>query len=117
MDKVKIGKFGQKIAAEFLQKRGYIILAENFLTRFGEIDLVAQSGPQIVFVEVKTRLSQKFGLPEEAIDANKKEKLLQAGLEYLAKNQVLSDNYRFDCVAIEIERAKKIARIRHHKGI
>ena len=63
--KGKIGKFGQQIAGQFLQKRGYEILAENFHSRKGEIDLVVEKDGQLVFVEVKTRLSDKFGLPEE----------------------------------------------------
>ncbi|MCX6745963.1 MAG: YraN family protein [Candidatus Parcubacteria bacterium] len=115
--KMIIGDYGQKIAAEFLAKRGYQILAQKYFTREGEIDLVGQKDGQLIFFEVKTRLSDKYGLPEEAIDAKKKEKMSEAALKYLVEKQIEHDNYRFDCVAIEIDKGNKIARIRHHKGI
>lgn len=113
----QVGDFGQKIAAEFLAKRGYQILAQKYFTREGEIDLVGEKDGQLVFFEVKTRLSDKFGLPEEAIDNQKKEKMIQAGLKYFEENQIEHDNYRFDCVAIEIDKLNKRAKIRHHKSI
>jgi len=115
--KNEIGKFGQNLAAEFLRKRNYQILEQNFFTRLGEIDLVCSHNGQLVFVEVKTRLSNQFGLPEEAVSAAKKEKMYQAALQYLEKEKVNHDNFRFDIVAIEIDKANKKAIIRHHKNI
>ena len=115
--KNKIGKFGQQLAGQFLKERNYQILAENFYTQEGEIDLVAQKQGQLIFIEVKTRLSDKFGLPEEAIDQRKKEKLYQTALKYLEKEEVKDDNFRIDCIAIEIDKANKKAKIRHHKNI
>jgi putative endonuclease len=115
--KIKIGKFGQALAAEFLRKRSYKILTENFYTRFGEIDLIVEREGQLVFVEVKTRLSSEFGLPEEALTKEKKEKMKEAVLDYLAKNQINHDNYRFDLVAIEIDEQNKKAKIRHYKNV
>jgi putative endonuclease len=112
-----IGDFGQQLAADFLLKRGYLILAEKYYTREGEIDIVAQKDQQIIFIEVKTRSSAKFGLPEEAIDRQKKEKMQQAALLYLQEKPISDDNYRFDCLAIEIDKKNKKAVIRHHKCI
>ncbi len=115
--KIIIGKFGQKLAAEFLLKRGYKIINQNFYTRFGELDLVAQNEDQIVFVEVKTRSTQKFGLPEDALTKNKKEKMTSAALEFLEKNTINHDNYRFDLIAIEIDGKNKKAFIRQYKNV
>ncbi|OGY41577.1 MAG: hypothetical protein A2Y82_01125 [Candidatus Buchananbacteria bacterium RBG_13_36_9] len=115
--KIKIGDFGQKLAKDFLIKRGYAILAEKYFARVGEIDIIAQKDQQIIFIEVKTRLSNNFGLPEEAVDAKKREKMYKACLKYLEENQIESDNFRLDCIAVEINKIDKKAVIRHHKGI
>jgi len=115
--KNKIGRFGQQLAANYFLAHGYKVLAENFYTQAGEIDLILEKDNQLIFVEVKTRLSEKFGLPEEAIDANKKEKLYSAGLKYLELNNVENDNFRFDCLAVLINKEEKKALIRHHKNI
>ncbi len=115
--KIKIGNFGQQLAAQFLLDRNYQFLAQNYHCPEGEIDLIFLDQEQLVFVEVKTRLSQQFGLPEEAIDQSKKEKLYQTALTYLAKEEINHDNWRIDCLAVEIDQANKKARIRYHKNI
>ena len=115
--KGQIGSFGQKLAADFLRRKKYQIEAENFRTRQGEIDIIATQDGQLVFVEVKTRLSNRFGLPEEAVSQSKLEKMQQTALKYLKQQQINHDNYRFDIVAIEIDKAQKKAAIRHYKNI
>lgn len=115
--KIKIGKFGQQLAAKFLFRRNYEIITENFYCQFGEIDIIAQKEKQLVFVEVKTRLSDKYGLPEEALTKSKYHKLYQSALKYLETNQINNDNFRLDCLAVEINLAAKKAQIRHHKNI
>lgn len=115
--KIKIGKFGQDIAAEFFLKRDYKILQNNFYTRFGEIDLIAEKDGQIIFAEVKTRFGHNFGLPEDALDFGKAKKIEETALEYLTKNNINSDNYRYDLVAVEIDKEKKKAQIRHYKNV
>lgn len=115
--RIKIGKFGQQLAAQFLLKKNYQFLVENYHCQSGEIDLIFSDQGQIVFIEVKTRLSNKFGLPEEAITQAKKDKLYQASLQYLADKQINHDNWRIDCLAIEIDKQNKKAQIRHHKNI
>lgn len=72
VNKKKIGAFGERIAADFLSRRGYKIIDWHFQTRVGEIDLIAEDNSQIIFVEVKTRTGSNFGLPEEAINREKK---------------------------------------------
>jgi len=115
--KIKIGKFGQDLSAEFLQKRGCQIIDHNFYTRLGEIDLIARDKNQLVFVEVKTRLGHNFGLPEEALNSDKAKKMKEAASEYLMQNNINSDNYRFDLIAVEINKRDKKAQIRHYKNV
>jgi putative endonuclease len=115
--KKAVGQYGQKVAVDFLQSRGYQILGQNFYSRLGEADIIAQINGQIVFVEVKTRLSTNCGLPEDAVSEAKKEKLYNTALIYLQKNRIDHDNFRLDIIAIEIDSFQGIARIRHHKSI
>lgn len=63
----RIGKIGEKLAAEYLEKHGYEIITTNFYTKRGEIDIIARKDNEIVFVEVKTRSSDSFGKPVEAV--------------------------------------------------
>jgi putative endonuclease len=115
--KGQVGSFGQKLAVDFLRQRKYQIEAENFRTRQGEIDIIALRDGQVIFVEVKTRLSDRFGLPEEAVSASKLEKMRLTAYKYLKENGVNHDNFRFDIVAIVIDKADKKANIRHYKNI
>lgn len=113
----QIGCYGQQLAVEYLGRKKYQIKAENFRAPQGEIDIIADHDGQLVFVEVKTRLSEKYCLPEEAVSERKREKMMQTALNYLEQQQVNHDNYRFDIVAIVIDKANKKAVIRHHKNI
>ena len=66
------GRLGEKIARDFLEKRGYIIIEKNFRTSAGEIDLIARKGEYLVFIEVRTKKSLSFGSPEESVTPLKK---------------------------------------------
>jgi len=97
-----LGQTGEKIAATYLQNKGYKILERNWRGRFGEIDIIAQEKNQIVFVEVKARQSKDFGLPEEAVDFKKQNKLVRTALEYLQKTPTKL-SFRFDVIGIEFK--------------
>ena len=71
---MKLGDEGESLAASFLKKKGYHIVQQNFRTRIGEIDIIAEEGGNLVCVEVKTRESFYYGRPFEAVDARKKER-------------------------------------------
>jgi putative endonuclease len=96
----ELGRRGEKLAADFLSKQGYSILARNVHTPYGELDLVAEH--LIVFVEVKSRRSQSFGYPEDSITANKREHLISAAQHFLQEHPGLGDDWRIDVIAIEI---------------
>jgi putative endonuclease len=95
----RIGKWGEDTAAEFLTGRGYEIVTRNARTPYGEIDIVARQGDVTLFVEVKTRTSDKMGLPEESITARKREHMLAAADHYAAGHEI--DHWQIDVVAIE----------------
>jgi len=95
-----LGKSGEELAVALLEKNGYRILARNYKTKLGEIDIVAYDKDTICFVEVKTRHSDKYGMPQEAISGFKQRQISKAALMYLQKNHLLDKNARFDVVSI-----------------
>src|SRR3989344_7567490 len=102
MEKRQVGTLGEKIALSLLRSRGYKILEKNFHTRFGEIDIVAQDGDTLVFVEVKTRHSRVFGLPEESVGRRKLRHLEKAGQIFRLNRAGLPEAERIDVVSIEL---------------
>ncbi|MDP3985698.1 MAG: YraN family protein [bacterium] len=98
----KQGNVGEMHAALYLQKKGYTILHQQWRQLpYGEIDIIARRGKELVFVEVKTRRSRAFGYPEEAVTKKKRQKI--AGLidRYLQIHRHRDVAYRFDVIAVE----------------
>lgn len=96
---MKLGKKGEEIARKFLKKKGYKLLAENYKTPMGEIDIIAKDGKEIVFIEVKTRESLQFGQPFEAVNYIKRKRITKAALSYLKRFKELPP-CRFDVLSI-----------------
>lgn len=94
------GKRGEDCAVRFLKKEGYRIIERNYRCVFGEIDIIAFDGETISFVEVKSRTSNRFGNPEEAVVTRKQEKISRIALHYLEKKNFDEKTARFDVVAI-----------------
>ena len=105
---VETGAEAEKRAAAFLEKKGFRIIGRNFRSRFGEIDLIAEDGRRIVFVEVRCRNRSDYGLPEETVDRFKQNKLLKTAEFYLAGRGLAGKDARFDVVA-----AGKDGKIKH----
>src|SRR3989344_8328876 len=103
MEKKDLGKKGEAMAASLLQRSGYEILARNFRSRFGEVDIVALDGETVEFVEVKTRWSKEYGKPEEAIGSGKLRSITKVGQYYRATHKELPEAERIDLVAIEMD--------------
>ena len=80
----QLGREGEQLAARFLERRGYRILGTGFRARRGEIDLICRRGERLVMAEVKTRSSDRFGTPAEAVGPRKRRSLLAAAAEYRA---------------------------------
>lgn len=103
MDRTRQGAEAEQRAAAFLQGRGLSLLARNWRCRFGEIDLIFQEGPTLVFVEVRARRSAGFGGAAESITAAKRARLARTAEAYLAKTGHRGP-CRFDAILIEGER-------------
>lgn len=100
-NKRKIGYEYETVAAEFLKEKGYRILTQNFYTKFGEIDLIAQDGEYLVFVEVKYRSNDESGHPLEAVNPRKQQCLKKAAQFYLIRYGMSADiSCRFDVIGI-----------------
>ena len=95
-----LGDRGERAAVRFLKKARYRILARQYRNQFGEIDIIAMDGSQIVFVEVKTRQSTDAGQPHEAVDRRKQQKLTNLALAWLRKHKRLEHSARFDVISI-----------------
>jgi putative endonuclease len=95
-----LGRSGEELAARFLKKNGYKIILRNYKNRFGEIDIIARDKDALCFIEVKTRSSDRFGLPQEAISAFKKRQLTKVALGFLKEKVLLNVKARFDVVAV-----------------
>jgi len=94
-----LGIEGEDLAVKFLKKIGYRIVAKNYKTQIGEIDIIAKDGDTTVFIEVKTRTNDSFGYPFEAVHSGKRQKLKNLALLYL-KKQGKELPVRFDVLSI-----------------
>jgi|UniRef100_A0A7C5YUL2 putative endonuclease len=94
-----IGGCGEQIARHTLLKKGYKILKANYRTPYGEIDVIARKGNLIVFVEVKTRRSERFGLGEESITLMKKKHIIKAAQYWILENYI-PPQIRFDIIIV-----------------
>ncbi|PHK24101.1 hypothetical protein VF13_37430 [Nostoc linckia z16] len=95
----ELGKLGETLAAEYLQKNGFELLETNWVFQKAEIDIIARKGDMLIIVEVKTRSSAAFGLPQEFVNPKKIRLLTKAVNEYVDVND-MNVSVRFDVVAI-----------------
>jgi len=98
-----LGKAGETMAYRYLKGCGYNVLERNYSTPLGEIDIVAKDGSVLVFVEVKTRRSTIYGMPEESVDIKKKRKLTKLAQLYISKKRLFDKEARFDIVSICVD--------------
>lgn len=113
---LKTGKLGEEIAKEYLEKKGYKILEQNVRNRFGEIDLVARTRTVLVLVEVRTKIGDLYGTPEESLTKKKLRKLRLNAMSYAARKRWKGD-YRVDAVCIVLKPDGRVERINHYQYI
>ena len=116
----EIGKAGERIAAKHLTKTGLRVIESNFHTRFGEIDIIAKDKEFLVFVEVKTKVGEAFGAPEEMFDKRKFKKVKRMAEVYLLSNPELAARFaqqRIDVVAIVLSESGSVLSLRHYKNV
>jgi putative endonuclease len=112
----QFGKWGENKACDYLRRHGYAILQKNYhASNLGEIDVIAKQHDELVFIEVKAKRNEHFGLPEEELTESKKEKLEFAILYYLEVNGLHDHKWRLDLIAIEILDNK--IQLRHYKYV
>ncbi len=122
-----VGKFGEGLAVEFLEKNGYRILEQNYQRKWCEIDIIAKklgkrkifrrSEPdELVFIEVKTRRGEQFGTPEESLDWKKKKQLTRSASAYVSFSNYRGQ-YRIDAVCIVLDNNWDPIRVDHYKNI
>lgn len=102
--RVTLGKIGENIACDELERRGYAIVARRYRRRGGEIDIVAADGPTVVFVEVKTRAGSEFGSGAEAVSWLKRRRIVSVAHEFLVRERLTDRPCRFDVVSIALGR-------------
>jgi putative endonuclease len=112
--RTKLGDFGEQAAAAHLIRRGYALVERKWRCATGEIDLLMRDGATLVFVEVRTRRGDSMGAAEESVGRAKQAKLIALAYAYLEAHVALADTlWRIDVVALHIDRAGRVARLRH----
>lgn len=123
-----LGRWGEEVAAEYLESQGYSVLERNVRTPYGEIDIVAcqsfknpeafqEISQAIVFVEVKTRSTRDFGPPEGSVTPRKQAHMLAAAQAYLQEHPELEGDWRIDVIAIARYRPDRKVEIRHFENV
>lgn len=110
------GRLGEQKAAEYLKKKGYKIIEQNYRTRYAEIDLVAKEKDVLVIVEVRTKIGEQFGSPEETLNGRKLYKVKRNAMAYAAHIK-WNTLCRVDAVCIVLDENHKVARINHYENI
>lgn len=111
-DTGKLGSIGEDAACAILEEQGFEVLARNWRSRAGEIDVIAYKGGTLAFVEVKSRTSTAFGEPEESVTELKARRIRSLAAEYLSGSDVHGE-IRFDVIAVMLDRSGKVLEVRH----
>lgn len=106
-----IGALGEEKAGRFLKRNGYRILAKNFRTRLGEIDVVASHKDFIVFIEIKTRVTSSLGPPYLSVTRAKKRHVVLCALAYLKRHNLIDSNWRIDIVSVKLDKEYNVENI------
>ena len=113
---IDIGCLGEDIARRYLENKGYIIVDQNYKNKYAEIDLIVRHKDNLVFVEVKTRIGEQFGIPEDAINRDKLRRLIRNAQVYMMRKNYDMD-FRIDAVCIVLNEDKQPIRIDHYENI
>ena len=102
LTRMRTGKRGEALAADYLTDAGYRIIERNYRCHFGEIDIVAEEGETLVFIEVKSRRSEAYGDPQLAVGHEKQKKISRIAMHYLEEKRLRHRPARFDVVAVKL---------------
>lgn len=115
-DHLKVGEMGEKLACKYLKKKGYRIISKNYRNKFFEIDIVANKKNVLHFVEVRTKTSEIFGLPEETVNYKKKKKLIKSAKGFVGFNNY-KGKYQIDLICIVLNKENKLERLSFYDNI
>jgi len=93
---------GEDIASDYLIKNDISLVGRNIRTAYGEIDILGKKDGCLIFVEVKTRRSKRFGFPEASVDEKKQKHMVNSALAYLQENGDLDQNWRIDVISVNL---------------
>lgn len=108
MYRKRLGDYGEYLARTILEEKGYFIRDAKYHTRYGELDLIATEGKYLVFVEVKTRIGQRFGSGLTAMTKTKQQSLIRSAGCYLWKKGLSNQACRFDLLSLTLDRRGKL---------
>ena len=104
----ELGEWGEQIAVDYLNKHNVKIIGRNIRTNYGEIDILGQKDCVLIFFEVKTRRTEDFGNPEDAVNYIKQEHMKNSALEFIQSNQDMEMDWRIDVIAIYVSKKNKL---------
>jgi putative endonuclease len=116
-DNKKVGAIGEAAAVKLLRQKGYQILARNFRTRWGEIDIIAKLKDRVIFAEVKTKTGEQYGEPWEMINMRKWQQVKNMAQVYLTKNGLGEADCRIDVVGVWLDLEHKVKKIEHWENV
>ena len=105
--RINLGAQGEDLATDYLKTKAFKILVRNYRQKTGEIDIIARDGECLVFIEVKTRTSLRFGQPYEAVTPKKQAQINRVALDYITRNKLHNQPMRFDVVSVLIQKNGK----------
>ena len=108
-----IGRLGETVAGKYLISKGYAVMDRNFITPFGEIDLITEQDNVTVFFEVKTRTSDRFGSPLLGITAAKQKSMIKNSLYYLKIKGLCETPCRIDVIAVNLDESGRLKMLEH----
>lgn len=114
--KDEVGRYGENVAARYVEQSGWHVLARNWRCADGELDIVALDGGELVAIEVKTRRTSTFGSPAEAVTRRKMRRLRRLAAAWLASQDRAFPGVRVDVIAVTVARAGA-AQIEHLRGV
>jgi len=94
------GQIGERIALKYLKNRDFKIIALNYRTSFGEIDIIAKDKEYIVFIEVKLRRNFEYGLPREAVGKAKQKNIIKTAYSFISEYNLHNTDFRFDVIEV-----------------
>ncbi len=113
----RLGKLGEDLAVSYLQKHGYRIIERNFKKHYGELDIIALKDNTLVFVEVKTRIGDAFGTPEEAVTPWKLREVVKTAQYYKTLHPKLPESMRIDVIGVQMDEVGNVLLFNHIQSV